>query len=63
MYSQIVFLSCTGSYTCITYGPVHEILVLIAYVQNPLINAHIDIASEAKGLDFCLSPHLHPYLV
>ena len=30
-----------------TYGPVHA---LIAYAQNPSINAHADVPSEDKGL-------------
>ena len=33
-----------------TYGPVHMIVVLIAYEQMPLINAHADTSSKARGL-------------
>ena len=45
---------------CKSYGPVHEILALIACVQTLLINAHADISSNVRGLDFGLSLHLHP---
>ena len=40
------------------YGPAHEILVLIACAQIPLINAHTDISSRARGLNFVLSLYL-----
>ena len=33
------------------------------YARNDPINAHIDVSSGAKGLNFCLSHHLHPYAV
>ena len=45
------------------YGSVHEILVLMAYAQTPLINATADISSWARGLNFGLSLHLHPFFV
>ena len=35
----------------------------IAHVQMPLINAHVEVSSEARGLNFDLSIHLHPYIV
>ena len=44
------------------YEPAHTILVLIAYVEMPLIKAHADAFSGARGLIFGLS-HLHPYFV
>ena len=37
--------------------------MLIAYVQMPLINAHAVVSSGARGLNFGLSLHLHPYFV
>ena len=47
----------------IVQGPIHEILVLNAYAQKPLINAHVDISSKTTGLIFGQSLHLHPYLM
>ena len=32
-------------------------------LQMPIINAHADISSEARGLNFGLSLYLHPYFV
>ena len=32
--------------------PAHNILVIIAYVQIPLINTHADVSSRARGLIF-----------
>ena len=29
----------------------------------PLIKAHAEVSSEARGLNFCLSLHLHPYFM
>ena len=31
--------------------------------QKPPINAHVDIFRRARGLNFGLSLHLHPYFV
>ena len=45
------------------YVPAHEILVIIAYAQMYLINAHSGISIKARGLSFVLSHHLHPYFV
>ena len=47
----------------ILYGPACKILILIAYVQTPLINAHDYTYSNARGLKFGLSLHQHPYFV
>ena len=44
-------------------GPLHEILVLIAYVQLPLISTHADGLSRSRGLIFGLSRPLLPYCV
>ena len=46
-------------------GPAHKISVLITYVKTPLrlINAHADIFSIARSLNFGLSLHLHPFFV
>ena len=41
----------------------HEILVLIAHAQSHTQNMHVQLASEARGLNFGLSLHLHPYFV
>ena len=35
-----------------TYGPDHDILVIIAYVQIPYKRQHADISSEARGFKF-----------
>ena len=35
--------------------------ILIAYAQNRPINANADVFSTARGLNFGLSLHLHPY--
>ena len=43
--------------------PAHEILVLAAYAEKPPSNTHAYISSGAKGLNFGLSLHLHPYFV
>ena len=45
------------------YGSAHEIFVLIADAQNPLLNAHDDIFSLARDLNFGLSLPLYPYFV
>ena len=37
--------------------------MLIAYAQVPLINAHVDISSKARGLHFGLCIHLLLYFV
>ena len=44
-------------------GPIHEISVLIVYAQKPHLNAHAEVSSGARGLNFVLSLHLHPYFV
>ena len=64
--------SCTGSpestlakmpncwKSHVVYGPVHEILVLIAYVQKPPIKAYTDVLSGVCDLNFSLRLfHLH----
>ena len=40
-----------------------EILKLIAYAQVPLINAHADISSEARGVSVGLNLHLYAHFV
>ena len=47
----------------ITYGPTHEILVLIAYAQIPLTNDYADASSGTRDLDVGLSLNLHPYFL
>ena len=44
-------------------GPAHKVLVIIAYAQMPIINAHADVYRGARGLTFGLSLHLYPYFV
>ena len=44
-------------------GPKHDISVFIAYAQKTHLNAHADVFSGVRGLNFCLSLHLHPYFV
>ena len=36
------------------FEPVHKILILVAYGQMPLINAHTDSSSKTRGLMFGL---------
>ena len=36
------------------FKPAHTILVLIAYAQNPHLNAPSDVFSRARGLNFGL---------
>ena len=43
--------------------PAHEILVFIAYLQKPPINAYVNVSSGAKGLNVDPSPHQHSYVV
>ena len=45
------------------YEPANELTVLIAYAQMPLINAHTDASSRARGQNFDQSPHPYPYFV
>ena len=45
------------------YGPAPGVSLRIAYALIPLINANIDISSEARGPKFGMSLHLHPYFV
>ena len=44
-------------------GSAHEILVLTAYAQKPPWNAHFDVFSGARGLNFGLSFYLHTRFV
>ena len=44
-------------------GPMHEILVLIAFAQIPHLNTYADVTCKARGSLFSLSLHLHPYSV
>ena len=47
-----------------TFGLAHaDILVLIAYTQNPPINAHAGTSSVAQVLNFDLSLHPYPWVV
>ena len=39
----------------------HKISFLIAYAQMPLINAHVNVSSEARSLNVGLSRYLHLY--
>ena len=46
-----------------TYEPFHEISLLVAHAQMPHIIAQADVSSEAIGIKFGLSLHLHPYFM
>ena len=47
---------------CVTYIPVHEILVLIEHAQTPLLNAHAGVSSRDKDL-VCVSNYQgHTYV-
>ena len=37
--------------------------MLIAHAQMSLVNTHADLSSKARGLNFSLNLHLHPYFV
>ena len=61
---SVVIIAYTGNgHAILTHGPVHEILVLIAYAQMSLINTHSDVFSKTRCLNFGLKRHLHPYFV
>ena len=47
------------------FAPAKEILLLIAYAQNPHlhVNAHAVVSDWARGLKVGLSLNLHPYFV
>ena len=53
----------TPSNDCLFLKQVCEILVPIAFAQKPPINVYTEISSEATGLNFGLSLHLHPLFV
>ena len=42
--------------------PVLEISVLIAHAQNRSLNRYEQLASEARGLRYCLSLNVRPYI-
>ena len=52
-----------AKYPVVIITIMHGISVLITYAQMPLVNTHADVSSEARGLNFGLSLHLHPYFV
>ena len=45
---------CNELVTTNSYILVHDISILVAYAQMPLINAHTDVFGEARGLNFGL---------
>ena len=45
------------------YGPVHEMLILIAHVKSHPLTMYVKLYSGARDLDFSLSLHLRPYFV
>ena len=45
------------------YDKAHEMLIVIAYAQEPHLNTHDVVSMEAIGLNFCPSIHLLPYFV
>ena len=45
------------------YDKAPEMLIVIAYAQEPHLNTHAVVSMEAKGLNFCPSIHLLPYFV
>ena len=40
-----------------------RIWLFMAYVQKPLSNVHANVLRRARGLNFGVSHHLHPYFV
>ena len=54
--SHPVFIVSTAalSLKCLN-GPANGILLLITYVGKPPLNAHADVPSGARGLNFSLS--------
>ena len=59
---MLLIITCYTDYIYgLQYRPAHEILVLIAYRLVPLINAHVGKTSKARGLNFVLRLHQHPY--
>ena len=53
----------TYAWEMISFEPLHEILLPIAYVQMPLINAHAVVSSKFKSLNSDLSFYLHRFFV
>ena len=43
--------------------PVHDILVLIAYAQEPTLNARAGVYGGARNMTFGMSHYLYPYFV
>ena len=43
--------------------PKNKVLFLIPNMYKPPINAHVDLSSRTRGLNFGLSLCLHPYFV
>ena len=46
-----------------TYKPAHEIVVLIAHLQMPLITTYANVSNEAKCLNFGPDLRLFPLFV
>ena len=45
------------------HAPAREILVLIAYAQPSALNDHVDVSSEAVGLNIDLNLNRHHCIV
>ena len=63
---MISFLSTETRYNYLcnpVFGKAHEILILVAYAQKPLLNHNAEVSSGAKGLNFGPSVRLYPNFV
>ena len=60
--NHLVFLTLNQLYDD-NWSQHTRFFVFIAYALILLINVRADVSSEARGLNVCLSFHLHPYFV
>ena len=58
-FTVFYFIHC--NFAILINSLIHEILLLMSYVQKPPVKAHGYMSSTANGLIFGLSLHLHPY--
>ena len=59
-YIQLKRLSRNNTCSKVRYGPAHDLQILAECGQIPLIDAHVDVFSGARCLNFGLRFHLHP---
>ena len=52
LYYVIYNVHVVKHYAIFAFGPIHQILALVAPAHMSLINTHADVSSEAMGLNF-----------